>query len=271
MATAHEQQFSCARAIRRAQVGGYREMNRQRRFCRFLDRWTGYVFLFARFLPQVVFAVACSIVFLVVLGARAMETNGVNVEHGVQVTMRDGTILRADIYRPKKEGKYPTLLERTPYDKTGSAGFGLRASALGYVVIVQDVRGRYTSDGEWYPFKHESSDGYDTIEWAAALPYSDGRVGMFGGSYVGATQMLAAISHPPHLAGICPIVTASNYHDGWTYQGGAFEQWFNESWTSGLAQDTLNRRSPKQDECAQRNLEAAPHGISTVRVASKHA
>jgi hypothetical protein len=64
---------------------------------------------------------------------------------------------------------------------------------------------------------------------------------MFGGSYVGATQMLAAIAHPPHLAGICPIVTASNYHDGWTYQGGAFEQWFNESWTSGLAQDTLNR------------------------------
>ena len=64
---------------------------------------------------------------------------------------------------------------------------------------------------------------------------------MYGGSYVGATQMLAAIAHPPHLAGICPVVTASNYHDGWTYQGGAFEQWFNESWTSGLAQDTLNR------------------------------
>ena len=64
---------------------------------------------------------------------------------------------------------------------------------------------------------------------------------MFGGSYVGATQMLAAIGHPPHLAGICPVVTASNYHENWTYQGGAFEQWFNESWTSGLAQDTLNR------------------------------
>src|ERR1700677_4276427 len=64
---------------------------------------------------------------------------------------------------------------------------------------------------------------------------------MFGGSYVGATQMLAAIAHPPHLAGICPVVTASNYHENWTYQGGAFEQWFNESWTSGLAQDTLNR------------------------------
>ena len=86
-----------------------------------------------------------------------------------------------------------------------------------------------------------SDDGYDTVEWAAALPHSNGKVGMFGGSYVGATQMLAAIAHPPHLAGICPVVTASNYHENWTYQGGAFEQWFNESWTSGLAQDTLNR------------------------------
>src|SRR5262249_28730555 len=109
----------------------------------------------------------------------------------------------------------------------------------------QDVRGRYTSDGEWYPFLHESEDGFDTVEWAAALPYSDGRVGMYGDSYVGATQMLAAIAHPPHLAAICPIVTASNYHDGWTYQSGAFEQWFNESWTSILAQDTLNRSVKK--------------------------
>jgi hypothetical protein len=109
------------------------------------------------------------------------------------------------------------------------------------MVVAQDVRGRYSSDGEWYPFKHESDDGYDTVEWAAALPHSNGKVGMFSGSYVGATQMLAAIAHPPHLAGICPVVTASNYHENWTYQGGAFEQWFNESWTSGLAQDTLNR------------------------------
>ena len=162
-------------------------------------------------------------------------------ERGVVTKMRDGTALRADIYRPKAEGKFPVLLQRTPYDKTNSTGFGLRGAALGYVVIVQDVRGRYSSDGEWYPFKNESNDGYDTVEWAASFPYSDGRVGMFGGSYVGATQMLAAIAQPPHLAGICPVVTASNYHDGWTYQGGAFEQWFNESWTSGLAQDTLNR------------------------------
>ena len=93
-----------------------------------------------------------------------------------------------------------------------------------------------------YTFKHEANDGYDTVEWAAALPHADGRVGMFGGSYVGATQMLAAIARPPHLAGICPVVTASNYHANWTYQGGAFQQWFNESWTSGLAQDTFARQ-----------------------------
>jgi putative CocE/NonD family hydrolase len=166
----------------------------------------------------------------------------VTVEHGVKVTMRDGVGLRADIYRPKQEGKYPVLLQRTPYNKAGGADFGMRAAAAGYVAIIQDVRGRYTSEGDWYPFKWESQDGFDTVEWAAALPYSDGKVGMWGGSYVGATQMLTAIAHPPHLAGICPVVTASNYHSNWTYQGGAFEQWFNESWTSGLAQDTLNRK-----------------------------
>ncbi|MFZ0590152.1 MAG: CocE/NonD family hydrolase, partial [Bryobacteraceae bacterium] len=169
------------------------------------------------------------------------QLDEVTVERGVKAAMRDGVVLRADIYRPKQQGRFPVLLQRTPYNKSGGAGFGYRAAASGYVVVIQDVRGRYTSDGEWRPFQHESQDGYDTVEWVASLPYSNGKVGMFGGSYVGATQMLTAITHPPHLAGICPVVTASNYHNGWTYQGGAFEQWFNESWTSGLAQDTLNR------------------------------
>jgi uncharacterized protein len=177
--------------------------------------------------------------------AWAADPYAVTFQQGIEAKMRDGTILRADIYRPKAEGMFPILLQRTPYNKNGDAGFGLKAAARGFVVVIQDVRGRYTSDGEWYPFLYESNDGFDTVEWAAALPYSNGKVGMFGGSYVGATQMLTAIAHPPHLAGICPVVTASNYHDGWTYQGGAFEQWFNESWTSGLAQDTLNRSVQK--------------------------
>jgi putative CocE/NonD family hydrolase len=167
---------------------------------------------------------------------------GITVEKNVVMKTRDGVTLRADIYRPAADGNYPVLLTRTPYNKETSAAFGQKGAARGYIVAVQDVRGRYTSEGEWYPFKHETNDGYDTVEWAAALPNSNGKVGMFSGSYVGATQMLAAIGHPPHLAGICPVVTASNYHENWTYQGGAFEQWFNESWTSSLAQDTLDRR-----------------------------
>ena len=166
----------------------------------------------------------------------------VTFERDVKMQTRDGLTLHADIYRPTAAGKFPVLLQRTPYDRRNGVAFALRAAAHGYVVVIQDVRGRYASDGEWYPFKHESDDGYDAVEWAAALPYSNGKVGMWGGSYVGATQMLAAIAHPPHLAGICPEVTASNYHENWTYQGGAFEQWFNESWTSGLSQDALNQR-----------------------------
>jgi len=183
--------------------------------------------------------------------ALAAEPYPVSVESNVAVKMRDGVVLRADIYRPRQDGRFPVLLQRTPYGKRGEADFGRTAAADGFVVVVQDTRGRYASEGEWYPFLHESDDGYDTVEWAGTLPYSNGKVGMFGGSYVGATQMLAAIAHPPHLAGICPVVTASNYHDGWTYQGGVFEQWFNESWTSGLAQDTLNRLAVRHTNASQ--------------------
>src|SRR5712692_56422 len=189
--------------------------------------------------------------FVVTLGlvapaVMAAENHEITVERNVAAKMRDGVTLRADVYRPKAEGKYPVLLVRTPYDKQGISGFGYKAAARGYVVIAQDVRGRFESEGEWYACKHESEDSYDTVEWAATLPYSNGKVGMTGGSYVGATQFLAALAKPPHLAGICPNVTASNYHDGWTYQGGAFEQWFNESWTTGLAENTIRRRAEKK-------------------------
>ena len=175
------------------------------------------------------------------IAAHAADQYAVTYERNVVVSMRDGVKLRADIYRPNAEGKFPVLLQRTPYNKDNDVDFGIKAASQGYVVVVEDVRGRYASEGDWYTFKNEPNDGYDTVEWAAALPYSNGKVGMFGGSYVGATQVLAAIAHPPHLAGICPIVTASNYHDNWTYQGGAFEQWFDEDWTSGLAQNTYER------------------------------
>jgi putative CocE/NonD family hydrolase len=192
--------------------------------------------------------------------AIAADQFSVTYERNVAVKMRDGVTLRADIYRPKADGKFPVLLQRTPYNKDNEADFGLKGASRGFVVIVEDVRGRYTSEGQWYTFKNEPNDGYDSVEWAAALPYSDGKVGMFGGSYVGATQMLAAIAHPPHLAGICPVVTASNYHSNWVYQGGAFEQWFDQNWTSGLAQNTFDREVGSNTNALQ--------GISSLPLAS---
>jgi uncharacterized protein len=192
------------------------------------------------------FCISSVAVVLAVTPALAQSAPSIVIEHNVAMKTRDGVTLKADDYRPASEGSFPVLLQRTPYNKDSSVVFAEKAVARGFMVVIQDVRGRYTSDGEWYTFKHEIDDGYDTVEWAAALPHSNGKVGLFGGSYVGATVMLAAISHPPHLAGICPVVTASNYHENWTYQGGAFEQWFDESWTAALAQDTANRAIKKQ-------------------------
>ena len=175
--------------------------------------------------------------------AQVTASTDIVIQHDVPMKTRDGVTLHADIYRPKSADKFPVILMRTPYDK--SVGWAVspvyKMVPRGYVVIIQDVRGRYTSEGEWYPFRHEQADGYDTVEWVASLPYSNGKVGMMGASYVGATQMLAAIAQPPHLTAIAPNMTASNYHDGWTYQSGAFEQWFDQNWTTQLAANTLDR------------------------------
>lgn len=170
----------------------------------------------------------------------------VTVENGVRVKMRDGVTLAADLYRPQGAGKFPVLVERTPYNRKGDFAMAHELASHGYVVVLQDTRGRFDSGGEFYPFRHEAEDGYDTIEWAAALEQSDGKVGMFGGSYVGATQMLAAMAKPPHLAAIFPYVTASEYYDGWTYQSGALMQWFASSWTTGLTVDTLRRKTAER-------------------------
>jgi putative CocE/NonD family hydrolase len=164
------------------------------------------------------------------------------IQHGIRTKMRDGVLLAADIYRPNSEGKFPVLLERTPYNRADEAEMANELAAHGYIVILQDTRGRYESEGEFYPFRNESQDGCDTVEWAAQLEHSNGKVGMFGGSYVGATQMLASMAAPPHLVSIMPYVTASEYYDGWTYQNGVLMQWFSSSWTSTLAIDTFGRQ-----------------------------
>ena len=170
----------------------------------------------------------------------------VTVERNVPARMRDGTTLYADIYRPGDDDPHPVLLVRTPYDKAGGDTSTYRHpewwAGQGYIVVHQDTRGRYTSEGEWYPFRNESNDGYDSVEWAAALPGSNGRVGMYGFSYVGATQMLAAVAAPPHLTATVPGMTGSDYYQAWTYEGGAFSQAFIQSWVAGLGQDTAMRK-----------------------------
>jgi putative CocE/NonD family hydrolase len=190
-----------------------------------------------------------ALLLLILLGS-SFETKALQpgphqvvVQNNVRARMRDGTQLVADIYQPRDEGKFPVLLQRTPYNRKGDAGNAYALASYGYVVILQDTRGRFDSEGEFYPFRFESLDGYDTVEWAAALADANGQVGMFGGSYVGATQMLAAMAKPPHLTAIFPYVTASEYYEGWTYQGGALAQWFASSWSSGLVIDTLRRKA----------------------------
>jgi putative CocE/NonD family hydrolase len=173
----------------------------------------------------------------------ASEKYSVKIETNVAMTTRDGITLRADIYRPEAPGKFPVILQRTPYDKRNDVSTGMSFASHGFVFIDQDVRGRNGSEGDWYPFKFESHDGYDAVEWAAGLPYSDGKVGLYGGSYVGATQMLAAIASPPHLVGFMPFVTATDYHEDWAYQGGAFQQLLAQAWSSALALDGLTRRT----------------------------
>jgi putative CocE/NonD family hydrolase len=149
--------------------------------------------------------------------------------------MRDGTVLRADLYLPAGESPVPAVLGRTPYDRSFGPTLPAvldpeRATEAGLAMVCQDVRGQHGSDGEFYPFRSEAADGFDTVEWASAQPWCDGAVGMAGRSYAAAAQWLAASAGPPHLRAIAPVVVGSDPYDGWVYQGGAFQLGFNLFW-----------------------------------------
>jgi putative CocE/NonD family hydrolase len=158
------------------------------------------------------------------------------VETELRMPMRDGVELVADVYRPRQQGQWPTLVQRLPYNRELPALRNvsidvLRTVQSGYAVINQDTRGRYAASGTFHPFFDEARDGADTIAWAARQPWSSGKIGMVGGSYFGATQWLAATQAPDALLAIAPFITAADYHEGWAYQGGAFELGFNLYWT----------------------------------------
>jgi putative CocE/NonD family hydrolase len=135
----------------------------------------------------------------------------ITVDFDVPAPMRDGTILRANIYHPAAPGRWPVLLTRLPYGKdfplANSILDPVQAARQGYVVIVQDTRGRFASEGDWVPMLAEAEDGLDTIAWAAALPYADGQVGTYGASYFGFTQWAAAVQQPPALKAMVPFIT----------------------------------------------------------------
>lgn len=152
----------------------------------------------------------------------SQPTCEISVERDVAVPMRDGLALATDIYRPQAEGRFPVVLVRTPYDKKMSEIQARFFARRGYVYAVQDCRGRFASPGAWVPFLHEAEDGYDTVEWLAAQPWSTGRVGMIGGSYLGWVQWWAARDRPPHLATIIPNVSPPDPHYNMPYEYGAF-------------------------------------------------
>ncbi len=169
------------------------------------------------------------------------------IEKNIMVPMHDGVQLATDVYRPAGDGRYPVIIQRLPYNKDLPAITMLlfdifRLVQQGYAMLIQDTRGRFASEGEFHPFFQEPADGIDTIAWAASAPWSNGKVGLAGGSYFGATQWLAARETPEALLATVPVITSADYYESWTYQGGAFQLGFILMWTLGFALGEQQRR-----------------------------
>ncbi|WP_082817307.1 MULTISPECIES: CocE/NonD family hydrolase [Micrococcales] len=161
----------------------------------------------------------------------------VNVELNVPMTARDGTVLKSNVYRPAGEGPFPVLLTRQPYSKDlishQSVLDPLAAAARGYIVVVQDVRGTFTSGGDFRPFEDEVFDGVDTVAWAASLPGASGRVGMYGLSYFGFTQLAAAVGGASELGAVAPMQRCADALRGFYFRQGAFELSMQGIWYLG--------------------------------------
>lgn len=159
--------------------------------------------------------------------------NDITIENLVRIPMRDGVVLHADIYRPVGEGRYPVLVSKTPYS-TERFPMAYEAAVYfaqrGYVYVYADVRGRHESDGVWEPFFNSGRDGYDVIEWAAKQPWSNGKVAMQGGSYLGQNQWRAAQAAPPSLVTIFPMVASTSIYHDWITLNGAWRLSFNFGW-----------------------------------------
>lgn len=169
----------------------------------------------------------------------ATEPPAVRFQFNLPVRMRDGVTLAAHVFLPKKEGKYPVILIRTPYGKEGEQAGALYFAERGYAVIVQDTRGRNDSDGEWYAFKNEADDGHASIEWAAGQSWSNGKVVTMGGSYLAIDQWLAATRGSSHLAAMVVLVSPSDLYRNTIYPGGAFQLGTAASWAVGTGRHRM--------------------------------
>lgn len=172
----------------------------------------------------------------------------------VMMPMRDGVKLATDIYFPAKDGKiaegrFPVILSRTPYGKGSTAAKAY--TPYGYVVVMQDTRGRGKSEGTWTWMSDDVPDGYDTVEWIAAQPWSNGKVGMMGCSYVGATQHLAAMAQPPHLTTIIPSSPSINHGIGSVIYGGAFRLRIVNWMLNNAAKGSTQAQDPAMKEFLQ--------------------
>ena len=182
-----------------------------------------------RSLAALIVLTACLIFPAAEVSAADQPHYKVKAEYDVKVPMRDGVLLSTDVYRPDTSGRFPVILMRTPYNNFDpSTGYWF--AERGYAVVLQDVRGKCDSDGRFYPLLNEARDGYDTQQWCAGQSWSDGKVGTFGGSYVGATQWLSSVLANDNLVCMFPFVAASDYYRNWVYNGGAFALSFNTMW-----------------------------------------
>ncbi len=194
-------------------------------------------------------------------GPAPLMAESVRIDRDVEARMRDGVVLRADVLRPDRPGRFPALLVRTPYGKEAEWSeddFAQRAVRAGYAVVVQDVRGRYRSEGVFDPYRQEGRDGYDTIAWVAGLPFCDRQVGLTGLSYPAAVQWLAAVEKPPQLKAMAPAMSFSTGRE-FCYFGGALDlswlPWFYKEIAPDMRR-RLGLAGPKTAEEADRAWEA---------------
>ncbi|GHO98207.1 X-Pro dipeptidyl-peptidase [Reticulibacter mediterranei] len=198
----------------------------------------------------------------------------IRIEKNVMVPMRDGIKLATDVYRPAEEGRVPVLLMRLPYSKESQIWSGWFGDVqpyvqAGYAVVIQDVRGRFASEGTFVPYEHEAADSVDTIAWTAAQSWSTGRVGMVGGSYLGAIQWLAAAEQPPALRAIAPAIIGGDPYDQF-YQGGALQFGKALNWIlSALTFSELPARI-RRGEATMQDLEAVVQAITDIDALYQH-